>query len=181
MASDTEEDDLNEEQDLLAESERDAVTNRRKATIPNTSGHRSSPSPPRLTAEQKGKGRAGDLVRSAPEDYEGDDGYADQLEGAGGSSDEDGSEAGQGGKQGPMPDKARHEAILLAEQTTEAFKALGKKYGKSAQAMMLAGGLGIRASRRDNMYNKFKQWYSYEHPIAEGGRSLAYISLQFNC
>jgi hypothetical protein len=132
-----------------------------------------SPSPPRFTAQQKGKGRAIDrsVVESDRDEEEG---------GCPSEEEDDESEAGQRSKRGPMSNEARQEAIKLAEKTTDAFNALAKKYGKSARALMIAGGLAIQPARsKDNMYNKFKQWYSNAYPIAEGGRWSFIITFAF--
>jgi hypothetical protein len=137
-----------------------------------------SPSPPRFTAQQKGKGCASDkIVVNDCEDNDSIDrsvveGNWGEGEGVCPSEEQDDeSEATQRAKRGPMSDEARQEAIKLAKKTTDAFNALAKKYGKSARALMIAGGLAIQPARsKDNMYNKFKQWYSNAHPVAEGGK-----------
>jgi hypothetical protein len=56
-------------------------------------------------------------------------------------------------------------------------EALAQKYRKSTRKIMIAAGLGVQQSRNaDNFANKFKTWYSHEHPSGEGGK-FSYDSL----
>lgn len=133
--------------------------------------HRQSPSPPRFTAKEKGKGRAGrQSVAEDGDEGENDDG--DRM------VDED-SEEDQGMQyvSGPLSSEARNEAIALGKKTEVAFKALGKKYRKSPRTMMVAGGLAVQSTRQNNLSNMFRKWYSATHLGVDGGGYLLCLFL----
>ena len=135
---------------MLADVEREMEQNHSRAVAFRLS--RSQPSPPRYTAKEKGKGRA----------------IPGQVEVAAGE-DENNNNDGDGGAHskearytpGPLSEEGVNEALELGKQTIDAFKALGKKYGKSSQTMMVTSGLAIQHARQGkNLSNMFKQWYA---------------------
>jgi len=79
---------------------------------------------------------------------------------------------------GPLSEAGRKEAVELGKQTTDAFKALAAKHGKSSRTMMIASGLEIQnAHQRKNISNQFKRWYSATYPIAQGGKHSCILIL----
>jgi hypothetical protein len=65
---------------------------------------------------------------------------------------------------GPLPKAAKEEAIRLAEYVMAEAEKIARKYKKSTREIMLAAGLGVRASRSKNPMNMFRKWYSHQHP-----------------
>lgn len=157
---------MEEEQELLADIEKEMERNHVVGHLPSCS----SPSPPRFTAKEKGKGRA--IL------------YVDQRQGDGVSEDEDEKEEeeqeesdGELGSKaiqhmpGPLSADALEEALQLGKEVEDAFKALANKYNKSTRTMMIASGLAIQHARQGkNISNKFKQWYAAKYPSAPGGK-----------
>jgi hypothetical protein len=69
---------------------------------------------------------------------------------------------------GPLPDSGRKEARKLGRHIVHEANKLARKYKKSRRDIMLAAGLGVRASRPDLAINTFRRWYSVHHPNKEG-------------
>jgi hypothetical protein len=69
---------------------------------------------------------------------------------------------------GPLPDSGRQEARKLGRHIVHEANKLARKYKKSRRDIMLAAGLGVRASRPDLTINTFRRWYSVHHPNKEG-------------
>lgn len=155
---------MDEERELLADIEKEMERNHAVGRLPS----RSSPSPPRFTAKEKGKGRA--VL------------HEDERQGDGASEDEEEEEEQEEGDDepgskttqytpGPLSADALKEALQLGEQVEDAFKALAKKYNKSTRTMMIASGLTIQNARQgQNISNKFKQWYAAKHPVVPGSK-----------
>ena len=139
--SDTEEEDLEGEDDLVGELVSDDAFR---------SGHvrRQSPSSTRLTAEQKGK---------RPMSNEDDE--------------REESDETTGLMHGPLSKEAVKEALALGKATRQSAEAIAKKYGKSARAVMIAAGLGIQNAREPNFSNQYKVWYAHHHPKPKDGKS----------
>jgi hypothetical protein len=71
---------------------------------------------------------------------------------------------------GPLSKAAKAEAQAFAARVTAEAEQIARKHKKSTRDIMLAAGLGIRASRSKNPFNMFKKWYAHHHP--NDGRKL---------
>jgi hypothetical protein len=163
--SNTEDDDLEDERELLEEVA--SETQRRL-------GH----SPPPLTAKEKGKGRA--LVS----DDEGDQSDGRQPTPTSGSrhdleeeEEEEEEEPTHGRKYGPLSKAALLEAVELGNRTREDAERIAKKYGKAPRTVMIAAGLGIQNAREPNFCNQYKVWYAHHHPKPDGSKLFILIVL----
>jgi hypothetical protein len=82
-----------------------------------------------------------------------------------GEGDEDDADGGKSRYvTGPLSKEPLQEIQELASRTQKDAEALALKYRKSVRSIMIAAGLSIHQSRRDNFSNKFKIWYSHVHP-----------------
>jgi hypothetical protein len=117
----------------------------------------------RLTAKQKGKRKA----RTPSLGEEGDGNDADDDNG----DDIDNNDGAEG--KGPLvtgllPQEALDEIRKLGDRTVKDAEALAVKYRKSTRTIMVAAGLAVQHSRHsENFANKFKKWYSREHPVRD--------------
>jgi hypothetical protein len=145
-------------------------------------------SPPRLSAKEKGKGRAqavddderGDEGEDDPEDGEDDpeDGEDDPEDGE--DDPEDGEDDGEdedelrstkhdkgSAKKGRLPQEAVSKAQELGRKTVAAAEAIGKEYGKSARTILIEAGLARKAIRKESTWNQHQAWYGTAFPASE--------------
>jgi hypothetical protein len=67
---------------------------------------------------------------------------------------------------GPLSKEAMQEIRQFGQQTADTAEALALKFNKSTCSIMMAAGLSVEHSRHgENFSNKFKTWYSHQHPI----------------
>jgi hypothetical protein len=138
--SDTDEDDLEAEEQMLED-----VVDENESPVRRGASRRK-----RLTAKEKGKGRA-----------------VESQNGASGGEEDDGGECNPKGRctPGPLSADARKEAQELGEETQKAIALLAKKYNKPYGSIMVAAGLGIQNTRQaPNFSNQYKSWYSAKYP-----------------
>ena len=65
---------------------------------------------------------------------------------------------------GPLPEAGRKEVRKLGKHIVHEANKLARKYKKSRRDIMLAAGLGVRASRPDMPINTYRRWYSVHYP-----------------
>jgi hypothetical protein len=76
---------------------------------------------------------------------------------------------------GPLPDAGRQEARKFGKHIVREANKLARKYKKSRRDIMLAAGIGVRASRPDLAINTYRRWYSMHHPNKDGCESITSI------
>jgi hypothetical protein len=145
--SDTEEEDNEDEQRLEEELELDTVVEHAK-------------SPPRFTAQQKGKAKAKPpVVDEDPADANEEDEDADE-----------GEDVESSNRRGPLPTAAVREAMQLGRETRKLAEMIAKKYGKPVRSVMISAGLAIQNAREPNFSNLWKVWYAHHHPAPDGSK-----------
>ncbi|KZS99378.1 uncharacterized protein LAESUDRAFT_765611, partial [Laetiporus sulphureus 93-53] len=95
-------------------------------------------SPPRLTAAEKGKARPV-------------------------TEDNTNTDQGWSKMRGPFSQAAKEEAAELGRVTTVEAERIARKYGKHPRDVLLYAGLGVKASRAANPFNKFQRWFVHNH------------------
>ncbi|KII83484.1 hypothetical protein PLICRDRAFT_180388 [Plicaturopsis crispa FD-325 SS-3] len=154
--SDTDADDLEEEEEFIAETEgvvgpkkafggktKTATKRRRGKKQPIASPPSAANSPPRIPQHKKGKGRAVDAEEESDDDDETED--WEKIP-------------------GPFPKAAMDEADELSQLINERATAIAKKYGKHKSDVLVHAGVGLKQTRSANRWNKYGTWYAHTHP-----------------
>jgi hypothetical protein len=73
---------------------------------------------------------------------------------------------------GQLSKAGKKEAADLGRHTLQKAAQIGRKYGKGTRDIMQHAGLTLRTARSPNSANKFRTWYSCNHPKAKDGEFI---------